>query len=134
MTPERTLVCYALAVVTALVGAAGAQVVAGFSTGSYARAFSRELVDLPSYWLLSLPLCYLVAGVLGYLGPVRTWRWIVTMMAVQALYMVITAGSGLSLLPFMIVMVALISLPGIVAGRVGGNFGRARGTSSSGSR
>ena len=99
MTPERTLLCYALAVATALSSALGAQLLAGIAGGDVAGALGRELVDLGPYWLLGLPICYAVAGVLGYLGPVRTWRWILTMIAVQSVYGILAAGSGLSLLP-----------------------------------
>src|ERR671919_3212455 len=90
VTPERTFLCYKIAVATALLTAFGTQLVSG--------------------------LCYLVAGMLGYLGPVRTWRWIVTMIAIQSVYMVLSAGSGLSLWPLALVMTAVIMLPGILTG------------------
>jgi hypothetical protein len=120
MTPERTLLCYTIAVATALSTALGAQLLAGIASGDIARALARELVDLDTYWLIALPVCYVAAGVLGYLGPVRTWRWIVTMIATQSLYMVLTAGSGLSLWPLALVMTAVIALPGVVTGWLGG--------------
>jgi hypothetical protein len=120
MTPDRTSLCYRIAAATALLTAIGAQLVVGIATGDTAHAFGRELVDLGTYWLGALPICYLVAGVLGYLQPVRTWRWIVTMVAVQMLYMAVTAGSGLSLLPFALVTIAVIALPGLATGWLGG--------------
>ncbi|MGH6919707.1 MAG: hypothetical protein ACREJ0_18620, partial [Geminicoccaceae bacterium] len=126
MTPERTLLCYTIAVATALSTALGAQLLAAIATGDVARALARELVDLGTYWLVALPVCYVVAGVLGYLGPVRTWRWIVTMIAIHSLYMALSAGSGLSLLPFALVMTAVIALPGLVTGWLGGLIRRCR--------
>jgi hypothetical protein len=120
MTPERTLLCYTIAVVTALSTALGTQLVAGIATGDVARALARELVDLGPYWLVALPVCYVVAGVLGYLDPVRTWRWIVTMLAIHALYTLLSAGSGLSLWPLALGMYLVIALPGIVTGGLGG--------------
>jgi hypothetical protein len=120
MTPERTLPCYTIAVATALASALGAQLLAGIASGEGLSAFRRELVDLGTYWLLALPVCYLVAGVLGYLGRVRTWRWILTMIAIQSLYGILAAGSGLSLLPLALVMTAVIALPGLVTGWLGG--------------
>ena len=126
MTPDRTLLCYALAAATAFATAFGVQLRAGIASGDFARAFGRELVDLGDYWLVALPVCYAAAGVLGYLGPVRTWRWILTIIAVHSAYMVLTAGSGLSLLPFALIMTAVICLPGLVTGWLGGFIRRYR--------
>jgi hypothetical protein len=126
MTPERTQLCYAIAVLTALATALGVQLVAGIVTGDFARAFARELVDLGPYWLVALPVCYLAAGVLGYLGPLRTWRWILTMLTIHALYTFVSAGSGLSLWPLALVMYLVIALPGIVTGWLGGLIRRCR--------
>jgi hypothetical protein len=120
MTPDRTLLCYMIAVLAAFATAFGTQLVAAIATGDPASAFRRELVDLGIYWLVALPACYLVAGVLGYMGPVRTWRWIVTMLAIHALYTFLSAGSGLSLWPLALAMYLVISLPGIVTGWLGG--------------
>jgi hypothetical protein len=69
MTPERTELCYTVAVATALSTALGAQLLAGIAGGEVAGALGRELIDLSTYWRLALPVCYLVAGVLGYMGP-----------------------------------------------------------------
>jgi hypothetical protein len=120
MTPERTQLCYMVAVATALSTALGAQLLAGLASGDIAGALARELVDLGTYWLVALPVCYLVAGVLGYMGPVRTWRWIVTMIATQSVYTILAAGSGLSLLPLALAMTAVIAAPGILTGWLGG--------------
>jgi hypothetical protein len=120
MTPERTSLCYTIAVATALSTAIAAQLLAGILSGDVAHAFRRELVDLATYWLGALPVCYLMAGLLGYLQPVRTWRWIVIMIGVQALYMAVTAGSGLSLLPFAVIMIVTIALPGFITAWAGG--------------
>lgn len=133
MTPERTFVCYAIAIASGLLTALGTQLLAGIVTGDYARAFHRELVDLGTYWVLALPVCYLVAGVLGYMGPVRTWRWIVTMLAIHALYTLLSAGSGLSLWPLALVMYLVLALPGILAGWLGGLIRRCREAAHAGS-
>jgi hypothetical protein len=126
MTPDRALLCYTIAATTAFATAFGVQLLAGIVTGDFARAFAGELVDNGAYWLLALPVCYVAAGVLGYLGPVRTWRWILTMIAVHAVYMALTAGSGLSLLPLALIMTAVICLPGFVTGWLGGFIRRYR--------
>ena len=132
MTPERTVLCYTLAVASALATALGAQLLAGIAGGDVARALGRELVDLGPYWLVSLPVCYAVAGVLGYVGPVRTWRWILTMIAVQSVYGILAAGSGLSLLPLAAAMTAVIVLPGLVTGWLGGLIRRRRDAAAPG--
>jgi hypothetical protein len=132
MTPERTRLCYTIAVATALSTALGVQLLAGIATGDFARAFGRELVDLGIYWLVALPICYLAAGVLGYLCPVRTWRWIITMLAIHALYTLVSAGSGLSLWPLALVMYLVIALPGILTGWLGGLIRRCRDAAAQG--
>jgi hypothetical protein len=132
MTPERTVLCYTLAVASALATALGAQLLAGIAGGDVARALGRELVDLGPYWLVSLPVCYAVAGVLGYIGPVRTWRWILTMIAVQSVYGMLAAGSGLSLLPLAAAMTAVMALPGLVTGWLGGLIRRRRDAAAPG--
>jgi hypothetical protein len=120
MTPDRTLLCYTIAVIAAFATALGTQLLAGIATGDYAGALRQEPVDLSVYWLVALPVCYAVAGVLGYLGPVRTWRWIAAMLAIHALYTLVSAGSGLSLWPLALAMYLVIALPGILTGWLGG--------------
>jgi hypothetical protein len=132
MTSERTLLCYTIALLVALGSALGAQLVAGIAGGDVARAFRRELVDLPTYWLLALPVCYLAAGALGWLGPVRTWRWIITMIAVQSVYGMLAAGSDLSLWPLALIMTIVIALPGVLTGWLGGWLRRRRDAATSG--
>lgn len=132
MTPQRTLLCYTIAVAIALSTALGTQLLAGIASGDVARAFARELVDLPTYWLVALPVCYLAAGVLGYLEPMRTWRWIVTMIAIHSAYTLLAAGSGLSLLPLALAMTAVICVPGLVTGWLGSLIRRRRDAAAHG--
>ena len=120
MTPERTVLCYAIAAATAFATAFGVQLLAAIVTGDFARAFTSELVDIGAYWLVALPVCYVAAGVLGYLGPMRTWRWIIIMLAIHSAYMILVTGSGLSLLPLALAMMAVIALPGVLTGWLGG--------------
>lgn len=124
MTPARTFACYALAIAIAALSVLGAQLWSGMASGDFGHALRREPVDLGAYWLGALPACYLAAGVLGYLGPVRTWRWIFTMIAVHAVYTLLVAGSGLSLLPFALGMMVVLSLPGLLSGWLGGMIRR----------
>ena len=95
------------------------------------RSAASSSISAPTGWS-RLPICYAVAGVLGYLGPVRTWRWILTMIAVQSVYGILAAGSGLSLLPLAAAMTAVIALPGLVTGWLGGLIRRRRDAAAPG--
>src|SRR5919106_1509780 len=95
----RTATCYVAAVVTGLMSSVGLLLFTGIMSGRVAETLRREAWDTDLYWLIGLPLCYLVAGVLGWFGPEHIWRWPLAMMATQALVMLLFSESGLSLLP-----------------------------------
>ena len=84
MPPERALLCHGPAVMTGLLTYLGSLTLHGLATGDLAAALHREALDVGPYWSLGLPACYLVAGVLGYFGPVRTWRWSLDMLATHS--------------------------------------------------
>ena len=119
MSPIRTATCHIVAVVTGLASSLGVLLVAGLMSGRLPEALRREAWDTDLYWLVGLPLCYVVAGVLGWLGPERIWRWPLVMMATQALAMLLFAGSGLSLLPLGLILFAILALPGILTAWIG---------------
>jgi Na+-translocating ferredoxin:NAD+ oxidoreductase RnfD subunit len=120
MLPERTALCHGLAVVTGFLTYVGALIIEGLATGDVARALQREAVDVASYWWFALPVCYLVAGLLGYLGPARTWRWSLDMLATHAVCMLLFADSGLNLWPFALLLALLLALPGMLTAWFGG--------------
>ena len=97
MPPERTLPCHGLAVMTGLLTYPGSLVLHGVATGDPAAALHPEALDVGSHRSFGLPVCDLVAGLLGYLGPARTWRWSLDMLATPAVCTLIFAGSRLSL-------------------------------------
>lgn len=133
MGPSRTAACYVTAVITGLVSSLGVLLLAGVLSGGLPEALRREAWDTDLYWLIGLPLCYLVAGVLGYLGPERIWRWPLAMMATQGLVMLLFSRSGFSLLPLGLILFAILALPGIVTawiGRCARRFREARAASS----
>jgi hypothetical protein len=73
----------------------------------------REAWDIGSYFWLALPAMMLAAGVAGYLVPERVWRWPAWLMAGHLVGIVLVGvarGSGLGLLPFAIVLLALLVL------------------------
>ena len=99
-----------------------------------ARAFAREAVDLGAYWYFALPVSYLVAGLLGYLGPVRTWRWSLEMLATHAVCMLLFAGSDLSLWPLALLPALVLALPGMLTAWLGSVVHRFRSASKEAGR
>ena len=126
MPPTRAPLCHALAVTTGGLTYLGTLLIAGLAGGDMARALGREAVDLAPYWFFALPLCYLAAGVLGYLCPVRTWRWSLDMLATHWVCMLLFAGSDLSLWPLALVLALILALPGILTAWLGGLVHRFR--------
>jgi hypothetical protein len=118
--------CHALAVATGILTYVGALVIAGLATGDMARAFAREAIDTAPYWFFALPVCYLAAGALGYLGRVRPWRWSLDMLATHALCMLLLAGSGLGLWPLALLLSLLLALPGVLTAWLGALLRRRR--------
>jgi hypothetical protein len=119
LRPTRTATCYVVSVVTGLMSSLGALLLTGIMSGEVAETLRREAWDTELYWLIGLPLCYLVAGALGWLGPERIWRWPLVMMGTQALAMLLLSGSGLSLLPLGLILFAILALPGILTAWIG---------------
>ena len=119
MPPERAALCHGLAVITGVLTYLGTVTIHGLASGDMARAFAREAVDLAPYWYFGLPVCYLVAGGLGYLGPVRTWRWSLDMLATHALCTLLLAGSSLNLWPLALIFALILALPGILSAWLG---------------
>jgi hypothetical protein len=124
MSPERALLCHGLAIITGLLTYLGTLVIDGAARGDLSRALGREAWDTAAYWYVGLPVCYLIAGVLGYLGPVRTWRWSLDMLATHAVCTLLFAGSGLW--PLTLALVLVLALPGIVTARLGALIWRLR--------
>lgn len=117
--PSRTTICYVTAVITGLVSSVGVLLLTGVLSGRLPETLRREAWDVDLYWMAGLPLCYLVAGMLGYVRPHRVWRWPAAMMATQGVCMLLFSGSGLSLLPLGLILLAVLALPGILAAWLG---------------
>jgi hypothetical protein len=126
MSPTRAPLCHALAVATGVVTYLGTLLIAGLASGDMARAVGREAIDLAPYWFFALPVCYLAGGVLGYLCPLRTWRWSLDMLATHWVCMLLFAGSDLSLWPLALVLALILALPGMLTAWLGGFVHRFR--------
>jgi hypothetical protein len=116
LRPTRTATSYVVSVVTGLMSSVGVLLLTGIMSGEVAKTLRREAWDTELYWLVGLPLCYLVAG---WLGPQRIWRWPLVMMATQVLVMLLPSRSGFSLLPLGLVLFAILALPGILTAWIG---------------
>ena len=75
----------------------------------------HEPWDASSYWTVSYPLAILGAAILGFLFPEKPWRWAAVLMLMQFVVM-IAMGSGLSLLPLGLVVLAVLGAPLALAG------------------
>jgi hypothetical protein len=120
MPHARAPLCHALAVATGVLTYLGTLLIAGLAGGDLARAVGREAIDLAPYWFFALPICYLAAGVLGYLCPVRTWRWSLEMLAAHWVCTLVLAGSSFNLWPLALILTLILALPGVLTGWLGG--------------
>jgi len=81
----------------------------------------HEPWDASSYWTVSYPLAIIGSAILGFFFPQKPWRWAVSLMLMQLVVMIAT-GSGLSLLPLGLVMLAVLSVPPALAGVLAGKL------------
>ena len=72
--------------------------------------------------LYLLPIC-LMALAMGLVVPRRSWRWGVTPFAGQFAWLLLSQGVG-NLLPLGIIAFAVMSLPAVLAAKVGAYFGK----------
>ena len=77
-----------------------------------------EAWDSCLYYSAGMPVVCIVSMALGFFEPRRPWRWGVVPLVGQLLWMLLTQGIG-NLLPLGIVVFAVLSVPSIVAARIG---------------
>ncbi|HXF54769.1 MAG TPA: hypothetical protein VNK52_11660 [Hyphomicrobiaceae bacterium] len=78
----------------------------------------NEAWDDGIYYFVGIPFMSVVAFVLGYLFPIKPWRWAVSMAGGQALGAMMF-GSSLNLLPLAMIFMAIVSLPQFLAAFIG---------------
>lgn len=78
----------------------------------------QETWDSSYYFLYGVPLMMLMAGILGFISPIRPWRWGVTIVFSQALILILQKPMA-NLLPLGLVLFGMLSLPVILAAYVG---------------
>lgn len=92
-------------------------------TATAALSGRREPWDWGGYWSFSYPVALLLAGVLGALFPQRPWRWALVVIFSQAIVMLL-GGSGLGLLPLGLILLGVLSLPAVLAAKLGARIRR----------
>jgi hypothetical protein len=78
----------------------------------------REAWDSGLYFSMGLPTVCLISMAFGFFEPNRTWRWGVLPLAGQFVWMVLSQGPG-NLLPLGMIVFGVLSVPAIIAARVG---------------
>lgn len=77
-----------------------------------------EAWDSGLYFSVGMPVVSIVSLVLGYFEPRQPWRWGVVPLVSQFFWMLLTQGPG-NLLPLGIMVFVVLSVPSIVAARIG---------------
>ncbi len=78
----------------------------------------REAWDSELYFSIGMPAVCLLAALLGFLEPKRTWRWGAAPLAGQFLAMLVMVGPG-NLLPLGMIVFAVLAIPPILVARLG---------------
>jgi peptidoglycan/LPS O-acetylase OafA/YrhL len=78
----------------------------------------KEAWDSDLYFSIGIPAVCLLAALLGFLEPKRTWRWGAAPLAGQFLAMLLMVGPG-NLLPLGIIVFAVLAIPPILVARLG---------------
>ncbi len=85
-----------------------------------------EAWDSPWYWQITYPLCIAFSASLGYLNPLRAWRWGFAVIMVQLPVVMFTSGNSWNLLPIGVAVFLMMSLPAIAAAIVAARLRRWR--------
>ena len=88
-----------------------------FATGK------KEAWDSNLYFTVGIPAMCVLAFAIGYVFPVKAWRWAVGIALGQSIALLLGGGS-LSLWPLTIVAMTILSLPQLVAALVGSGLAR----------
>lgn len=73
----------------------------------------REPWDYDGYWTAAYPTAVLFSGLLGFLFPRMPWLWALITIFSQAGVM-IARGAELGMLPFGMILMALLSVPAVL--------------------
>jgi hypothetical protein len=74
----------------------------------------NEAWDDGAYYSLGMPFMCIAVFIIGYLFPLKPWRWALAMAGGQMVGALLN-GSSLSLLPFAMIFMVVISIPQFIA-------------------
>jgi len=102
----------------------GAAFVSGIAVWIAVSAASgrEEAWDSSLYFSAGIPAICAVSMALAFFAPVQSWRWGLTPLAGQFLWLLLSQGVG-NLLPLGVVAFGLFSVPAILAARAGAFLG-----------
>lgn len=83
----------------------------------------REAWDSEMYFSFGIPVLCLAAAVLGFLEPQQPWRWGLTPMLGQAVWMFSSQGVG-NLWPLGLAAFGMCAIPLIVTARIGAGLSK----------
>ena len=95
-------------------------------TGINIMTGRREAWDSGLYWIAGLPLAAVAAALIGYLSRGRDWIWTLLIVPGQVLTMIVRSDGISGLLPLMVVLSAILSLPFAFVAFIGSRFRSAR--------
>ena len=78
----------------------------------------NEAWDSPLYDSYGIPLMSLITGILGFVLPIRPYRWGIAMVASQAVFLVFIKPTA-NLLPLGIFLFGVYSIPCIITAYIG---------------
>jgi hypothetical protein len=93
----------------------------------------NEAWDDSSYFVLGIPFMCVVAFMIANRYPVNAWVWVLVMAGGQMLGALLN-GSSLSLLPFAIIFMAIISAPQFLAAFLGSRWAKGKHADARGKR
>jgi hypothetical protein len=84
-----------------------------------------EAWDSGMYFTIGIPAGCLLSFALALIEPRRSWRWGVLLMVGQLAWLLLTQGVG-NLLPLGVIVFAVLSIPGVIAARIGASIAMKR--------